>query len=63
MMNNPYDVHTWSKHYLQERPHEAPTRHLVEQTRMDSESRGLCRLGLYLRTILTSLLRGVRSEA
>lgn len=38
-MNNPYDVHSWSKLYREEKLAEARGRHLVEQTRTQREPR------------------------
>ena len=56
-MNNPYDIHSWSKQYREEALHEAQRRHLVEQVRARRESRESGRLGLSWRNSL-ALLRG-----
>jgi hypothetical protein len=40
-MNNPYDVHSWSKQYREERLAEASRRHLAEHLRASREPRGL----------------------
>ena len=56
-MNNPYDVHSWSKLYREERLTEANRRHLLERTRAGHEPRGLRRVGLAWRNPL-ALLRG-----
>ena len=34
-MNNPYDVHSWSKQYREEAMQEARTRHLVDRARAE----------------------------
>ena len=54
---NPYDIHSWSKDYREERLAEANMRHLVERARVSRESRGSGRLGLSWRNPL-ALLRG-----
>jgi hypothetical protein len=46
-MNNPYDLHSWSKHYRKEALREAERRHLVERVRAGRESRsGRSHVGL-----------------
>jgi hypothetical protein len=58
-VNNPYDLHSWSKHYRQERLAEASKRHLVERARRNRERRtGWGRMGLTWANVL-SLLNGV----
>jgi hypothetical protein len=39
-MNNPYDLHSWSKHYREEARQEARVQHLVEQARAGRQPRG-----------------------
>ncbi len=38
-MNNPYDVHSWSKHYREDALQEARARHLLEQAKACREPR------------------------
>lgn len=45
-MNNPYDVHSWSKLYREEKFAEARRRHLVERARTGREPREQGRLGI-----------------
>ena len=59
-MNNPYDLHSWSKQYREDALQEARMRHLVQRTRADREPRGLRRLGLAWSEVLAPLLRGIR---
>ena len=56
-MNNPYDLHSWSKQYREEALQQARTRHLVERTRTSREPCWLRRVGLAWSNALT-LLRG-----
>jgi hypothetical protein len=58
MVHNPYyDLHSWSKHYREERLAEANGRYLVERARTSREPRGLRRVGLAWSNALT-LLQG-----
>ncbi len=56
-MNNPYDLHSWSKQYREERLDEVRKRTLAEQARTRREPRESGRLGLVWRKPL-ALLRG-----
>jgi hypothetical protein len=56
-MNNPYDLHSWSKNYREEALQQAQTRNLVERARTSREPSGLRRVGLAWSNALT-LLRG-----
>jgi hypothetical protein len=56
-MNNLYDLHSYSKHYREERLAEASRRHIVERARARREPRQSGRLGLVWRNPL-ALLRG-----
>ena len=56
-MNNPYDLHSWSKHYREEALQQVQTRHLVERRRTSRQLSGLRRVGLAWSNALT-LLRG-----
>ena len=61
-MNNPYDIHSWSKDYREERLTEASRRHLVERARASQEPRGSGRLGLSWRNPLALLRRAEYSD-
>jgi hypothetical protein len=61
-MNNPYDIHSWSKDYREERLAEASRRHLVERARDSQEPRGSVRLGRSWRNPLALLRRTEYSE-
>ncbi len=54
-MENLYDLHSWSKHYREERLAEARKRHLNEQAKVDGETRGLRRVDRPWKTLLTVL--------
>jgi len=57
-MNNPYDVHSWSKLYREERLAEASRRDLLERARKSRDPRKSGQWRLTLRNSL-ALLRGV----
>ncbi len=57
MMHNPYDVHTWSKLYREERLAEASRRHLDEQASANKEPRESGRLGLSRMKLMVLLRR------
>ena len=60
-MNNPHDVHSWSKHYREERLAEAQVRHLVQRAGASrDEPHGLRRVGLAWSEVLAPLLRRAR---
>jgi hypothetical protein len=54
-MNNPYDLHSWSKHYREERLTVEDRRHLVEQARTGRERRQSGQLGPSWRSPLALL--------
>jgi hypothetical protein len=54
-MNNPYDAHSWSKLYREERSAEASRWHLAEHLRASRGPRGLRGLGSAWRGVLASL--------
>ncbi len=56
-MNNPYDLHSWSKHYREDALQEVRARHVVEKSRVCREPRESGRFGLVWRNPL-ALLRG-----
>ena len=57
-MNNPYDIHSWSTHYRQERLHDAQTTHLAERLRKARKARSeRGAMSLALASVL-SLVRG-----
>jgi hypothetical protein len=57
MMDNPYDLHSWSKLYREEALQGARTRQLVEQAKAGRVPRESGRFGLVWRKPL-ALLRG-----
>jgi hypothetical protein len=60
MMTNPYDLHSWSTLYGEERLAERRTQHLVDQASADrDEPGGPRRFGLARRRVLAPLLRGI----
>ncbi len=59
-MNDPYDLHSWSRLYREERLTGASNRHLLGRTRAGREPRGLRRVGLAWTNALAALLRGAR---
>ena len=56
-MNNPYDIHSWSTQYRQERMQEARKRHIVKQARTGRVPRESRQIGLAWGNLL-ALLRG-----
>jgi hypothetical protein len=57
-MNNPYDLHSWSKEYRQDALHEVRRTQLDERLRENSKARSeRGRVGLALASVL-SLVRG-----
>jgi hypothetical protein len=55
-MNNPYDLHSWSKHYREEVSPEVSRRHLAKELRATHKPRGLRgHLGSALSKVLASL--------
>ena len=61
-MNNPYDVHSWSKLYREERLAEASRWHLAEHLRASREPRGLRSLRSAWKGVLASLGGGLGSK-
>jgi hypothetical protein len=56
-MNNPYDVHSWSKQYREEALRQARVQHLAERARASRAPREWGQLGLAWRNPL-AFLRG-----
>ena len=57
-MNNPYDIHSWSKDYREERLHDAWMRHLEGRLQEDRKAcSGRASVGFALASVL-SLVRG-----
>jgi hypothetical protein len=54
-MNNPYDLHSWSKHYREEVSREVSRRHLTEKMRAGYAPRRLWHLGSAWSNLLASL--------
>lgn len=61
-MNNPYDLHSWSKQYREDALRGARRRHLAERAEEGREPRGPRRTRLAWRNALAPLLRGARLE-
>jgi hypothetical protein len=59
MMNNPYNLHSWSKDYRAQVMDTARRRDLIERARR--ETHGLRRLDLTWRNALAPLLRRTRT--
>ena len=58
-MNNPYDVHSWSKLYREDALREAKARHLADRARAERTSSGARLLRFVRRGALATLLRRV----
>jgi hypothetical protein len=54
-MNNPYDLHSWSKHYREEALQQARRQHLLEQAKAGRELHESGWLGLAWRKPLALL--------
>lgn len=60
-MNNPYDVHSWSRLYREEALQEARVRHLAERARAGRSQPSLLeRVGPVWRRLLMQLLHRAR---
>ncbi len=55
MMHNPYDLHSWSTQYREERLAEASRRHIIERARAHREPRESGQLCLVWRNSLALL--------